>query len=311
MEHAETKEKILRFMRVRGPSLPVQIAKEINQSILFTSAFLSELFAEKKLKISNLRVGSSPVYFIPGQEASLEKFSQHLKSKERDAFLLLRDRKFLKDSEQEPAISVALRAIRDFAIPFRYNEEIFWRYFLSHESEFAIPKISEEEKLPQIITINDEEIAEPIILNKQENPLDIFEKPEIESSRKISKEIKRPAEKKKVLPKKITKKRTSQKTDEKFFNRVKEHLAKNSAELLDIESFSKNELLLKVKTKKEEKLVVAYNKKKITEKDIIKAHKKSLELNLPYIIFSLGESQKKFSNFMDALKKLEKIEKIE
>ena len=121
----ELKEKIISIIKTRGPSLPAHISSQIGMSILFTSAFLSELLSEKKLKISDMKVGSSPLYFIPGQENMLENFSSSLKSKEKDAFMLLKDKKFLKDSAQEPAIRVALRAIKDFAIPIQKNNELY------------------------------------------------------------------------------------------------------------------------------------------------------------------------------------------
>jgi len=103
------KEKILSILQKRGPSLPVHIAKEIDLSMLFASAFLSELVSEKKIKISNMKIGNSPIYFLPGQESMLEKFSQYLKSKEKEAFILLKEKKFLKDKNQDPAIRIALR----------------------------------------------------------------------------------------------------------------------------------------------------------------------------------------------------------
>ena len=89
-----------------------------------------------------MKVGNSPVYFIPGQERLLENFSQYLKSKEKEAFLLLKEKRFLKDNQQEPAIRVALREIKDFAIPFKKPEtdELFWRYFTIPESEFKEQK---------------------------------------------------------------------------------------------------------------------------------------------------------------------------
>ena len=58
-------------------------------------------------------------------------------------------------------------------------------------------------------------------------------------------------------------------------------------------------------------MLVAYNKKKIDESDIIKAYKKSLELALEYIILSLGEPAKKMNEFIEAVKKLDGIKKIE
>jgi len=145
----QIKEKIIEFIRQRGPSLPVYISKAIDNSILFTSAFLSELVSEKKIKISHMRVGSSPIYFLQGQEPQLEKFSDYLKSKEKDAFFLLKEKKFLQDSSQEPAIRVALRDIKDFALPFKKDNEIYWRYFTASESEMFLPAKKVQEKKPE------------------------------------------------------------------------------------------------------------------------------------------------------------------
>src|SRR3989344_5837200 len=136
------KDRIISFIRLRGPSLPVHIAKSIETSMLFTSAFLSELFAEKVLKMSHLRVGSSPVYFIRGQEKSLEKFSNHLRSKEKEAFNLLKENNILKDSELDAPIKVAIREIKDFAIPFHKDNELYWRYLTFSEED--IKKMLEE-----------------------------------------------------------------------------------------------------------------------------------------------------------------------
>jgi len=264
---SEIKEKILFLLRKRGPSLPVHIAREIGLSILFASAFLSELVSERRIKISNMKVGNSPIYFIPGQESLLENFSQYLKSKEGDAFILLKEKKFLEDKKQDPAIRVALRAIKDFAIPFKKNEEIFWRYLTIPEKEL---KIKEKPR-------------------KIEEKLDIFDK----------------------KPKKTTKKKTPQKKNDKFFNRVKEFLSKKSIEIVDIESFDKNELILCIKSQGERKLLVAYNKKRINENDIVKANKRALESDLSYIILSLGEPLKKLNSLINAIKNLSTIEKLE
>ena len=267
----EMKEKIISILKTRGPCLPVNVAKETGLSILFASAFLSEFISEKKIKISNMKVGNSPLYFIPGQEKMLENFSEYLKSKEKEAFILLKEKKILKDSEQEPAIRVALRAIKDFAIFFKKNEEIYWRYFTTEETE-----IKEKPKEPEKII-------------EKENELNIF-----------GREIKK--------TKKTQKKKTVK--ENKFFNIVKEFLYKKNMELSEILKFSKNELVLKIKTRDEEKIIIAYNKKRINENDIIKANKEALEFNLPYLILSLGKPLKKTNEFMDALKNLSSIEKI-
>lgn len=293
VDHSETKEKILRTLRTRGPSLPVHISSQIDSSILFTSAFLSELLSEKKITMTNLRVGSSPVYFLQGQEPQLEKFSQHLKSKEKEAFLLLKEKRFLKDEIQHPAIRVALREIKDFAIPFQKDNEVFWRFFTVSENEFPLKKTTAPSSITPPQT--SKQPPTPAPPKKEEKQLDIFDKP----GKKIRK-LKSPA-----------KKKSSKKKNEKFFNKVKEFLAQKSIEISGIEGFGTNELILKVREDHKEKLLVAFNKKKVTEEDIIKAHKRASESNIQYIILSLGEPLKKLNNFIDAIKNLDKIEKLE
>ena len=68
---------------------------------------------------------------------------------------------------------------------------------------------------------------------------------------------------------------------------------------------------LRIKVNDKEKLLVAYNKKRITEDDIIKAHKKATELNLDYTILNLGDTPKKINSFIEAVKKLSRIDKLE
>ena len=284
----QIKEKILSILRLNGPSLPVHIAKGTGQSILFASAFLSELFYERKVRISDMKVGSSPLYLLPGQEAQLENFSNYLKGKEREAYLLIKEKGFLKDSEQQPAIRVALREIKDFAIQMKKEEEIYWRYFLVSEEELNSrkeTKQTEEEK-------TEEQTEEPEVIE-----INISEEKGLQKAEKHEK-------------KKIAKKKVNKKQDEKFFNRIKEFLSEKNIDIVDIQSFNKDDLVLKIKENKEERLLIAYNKKRITSADLLKAHKKSLEEGLSYDILSIGEISKELKDLIPAIKNLSQIEKI-
>ena len=285
---SQIRTKIVEIIENRGPSLPVQIARETGLSILFTSAFLSELLSEKKLKISNIRVGNSPLYFIEGQEPQLENHSHHLKSKEKDAFSILKEKGIIKDKEQEPAIRVALRAIKDFAMPFTKEGEIYWRYFTTPESEIKI----------------------------QESPQKTPEKPQVQENTKRSpEEINIFDEQKETNPEKPVikkpKKRVSEKQNNKFFNKIKEFLSEKQIEITGIEGISKTDLTLKVKDQNQEYLLIAFNKRRINEGDIIHAYKKSLESQIPYKIISLGDISKKMDELIKALKSLKNIEKID
>lgn len=128
----DDKTKILDIIRMRGPSSPTQISKALQIDSIMASAMLSELVSEKTVKISSLKMGSSPLYYLRGQEAKLEQFVNHLNEKDRRTVALLKQKKILKDSEQEPLIRVSLRSIRDFALPLQVSHggktELFWKW---------------------------------------------------------------------------------------------------------------------------------------------------------------------------------------
>jgi len=294
--------KIISFITQNGPSLPVHIAKEAGLSILFASAFLSEMYGEKEIKMSNLRVGSSPLYFISGQEPQLEKFSQYLKSKEKEAFLILKEKKILRDSEQQPAIRVALREIKDFAIPFEKNNEVFWKYFLTEDLPEKIEVIEVIETVEPIVESIEakEEVQEEV-----ENELEKEEAKEPEEETPIKEKT---PKKQKVHAKS---KGQNKKKDENFFNNIKAFLAKERIEIIDIKDFQNNEAILKVKKKGVEELIFAFNQKKITEKEILKAHKKASQEKMKYSVLSLGEPSKKLNDLILAIRDLSILDKID
>lgn len=263
-----------------------------------------------------MKVGTSPIYLIPGQEPQLDKYSQHLNSKQREAFDLLKEKKFLKDSEQHPAIRVALRSLHDFAFHFKRNEEIYWRYLTSKESEFEDNSKSKQEETLPIKEISEQK-EKQIEQQKQEVPLkeekqvqeqpqkqelNIFDKPKEETKPEKEKPKKKPVKRKTPA---------SQKANQKFFEKIKEFLANQGIIITGIEGFSKTELFLKIRHNEQDQLAIAYNKKRITEADLIKANKKAKESNLPYIILTKGEQTKKFLDFLEAAKNLRNLKKFE
>ncbi|MCK5043851.1 hypothetical protein KAR52_02515 [Candidatus Pacearchaeota archaeon] len=283
----DTKTKILSIIQRRGPSLPVHITKEIGLNMLFTSAFLSELASEKKIIISNMKVGNSPVYFIHRQEPMLERFAQYLNSKEKEAFFLLKEKKFLKDRIQDPAIRVALREIKDFAISFKKNEEIFWRFFTIPESEF---EVKEPEK--KIFPIPKQDNPE---IKQETKELEIFDKP----LKKIPPEIKSKSKKKEKSEFVIN-----------LLNFVKE----NNIELLEEIEFKKREFsgIAQINTSLglTKILIIGKDKKKITENDLQIAIQKCHANKKIVLLLSSGELDKKAVKFLEEYKDILKFLKI-
>jgi len=299
LESKRVPEQIIDILNEKGPSLPIQLAKKIGISSLFVSAYLSELKEEERIRVSHLRVGGSPLYFLKGQEEQLERFHTFLHPKEVEAFSLLKRNRILKDSEQEPAIRVALRSIRDFAIGFKINDEIYWRYFSASESEI-------------------ESLLEPRAVSKPkraESPkiIEIKKLPEKTESPRII-EIKKPIIQKPTEDIKIKEKETRKKqTSGIFLGEVKSYLEQKNIELISLESYDKKELIARIRfnlTPEKVHLLLAYNKKKINDKEILKAYKKSRQYQLDYVVLFKGELSKKLKEAIEAHKNLVLADKL-
>ena len=137
-----SREQVLSLIRVKGPVIPSNIAKELGQNLIMASAVLSELVSSGALRISALKIGGSPLYYLPEHEARLQGFAKHLNDKEKRAFDRLQFQKVLVDSEQEPVIRVALRAIADFAKPLTVtvgtDKTLVWKWYLTSGDEASV-----------------------------------------------------------------------------------------------------------------------------------------------------------------------------
>jgi len=297
----QIKEAILSYLSARGPSLPVHLARNVRTDPLFVNAFLSELYKDGKVKMSNMKVGSSSLYYLEGQEAQLENFVEHLNPKEKEAFFLLKEKKVLEDEKLPPAIRVALRSIKDFAFPMNLSpnpdeKRIVWRYFLLPENEvlnlISETKASTNEPLPLK--------EEPKKETPQENMINV----------PIIKTLEKPVENKKE---KKSKKSDSVSNSE-FALKIKDYLNSKDIELLSIIEEKRKELVAKVRIDtlfgKQEYLLTAKEKKKITETDLALALQKAQAEKMPSLLIHPGELDKKAIIYLQNWKNLLKIEKI-
>ncbi|MFH1289888.1 MAG: hypothetical protein ABIH92_00610 [Nanoarchaeota archaeon] len=293
-----SKERILSTIKFKGPSLPVQIAREISFSPLFASAFLSELKAEGKIKISNMRVGSSPLYFLPGQEAQLEKFIAYLNQREKEAFQKLRQESVLDDAAQEPVVRVALRAIKDFAVPvkIRVNGEsrLFWKYFVLSDNEVAeIVSKGVRKKKPEK---KKEVKKEEKVGEKKEVKQQTLAGEEIEERRPL-------AEKKKAKVK-----------ESEFAINVKDILTAKDIEILHVVAEKQKEFEAKVRIDttfgKQTYYLVAKDKKNVTDNDLSLALQKGRGEKLPAVFMSPGELNKKGRQHLEQWGNLVKFERL-
>lgn len=334
------KERIREFIEINGPSLPIHISNHLRLDSLLSSAFLSDLLADKELKISCMRVGNSPLYFMHGQEFQLEKYANYLPGKEREAFYLLKEHGVLQDNFMLPAIRVALRSIKDFAFPFEFNGGLYWRYIKINEqmalemaedgranfkqisqayvssvspiniqpvnnSVLEAPRIEIIEKKHEVvepeIVIKKQEIVQPVKVEEKKVE-NIFEKPiEKEVVKEIIEEVK------------IRKPRVQKIPD--FIVKVREFLAKDNISVVNEIKKGKKEYMAVVSVSNNgssvEYLCIAKEKKSVSDKELMKQLQLGQKKNLPVLFLTSGEASKKAVEWMDYLGNLIVYKKLE
>ncbi|MBS3090737.1 hypothetical protein J4433_03140 [Candidatus Pacearchaeota archaeon] len=261
------KRKIMEIIQQRGPSLPIHVARGTELNILFASAILSEMVSNKILNVSSLKVGGSPLYYLPGQEEMLDNFFAYLPSKEKDAFLLLKKNNLLEDEKLQPALRVAMRDIKDFAVLFSMKTEaedkIFWR-FHSFRKEDAI-KTAEA------------------ILSKEKKPRKEERKDKTAEAAKETSGLEKSKEIKKVG------------TD--FIKKVYSFLANENIRVLSEEEAKGKSLMLKAIVNSSiggiEMLVIAKDKKSVSENDVRVLLSYNQARRLPILFLCNGKPSKK------------------
>lgn len=312
----ELKSKILSFIQRNGPSIPVHISKEIRENMIFTGAVLSELISNKKLLVSAAKIGSSPVYYIQGQEYKLSQvLHPHMKDVYKRVHDLLKEKIILRDNELEPWQRVALRELKDFAIMLMLSNdgEIFWKWHLTSDeaAELLIKKqlgFIQEEKPEQL----------------KEKTLETFEKktpesPNMNPTEKDVEKIEEAVEKItgiKPLPKehKYSTKRVLEKRPKEEKPKEEQQILTKELDLGELSNFFKTKKITissqKQIGKKEinftgevssnlglMKIFVKFkDKKKISDSDFITAHNEAGRMTLYFI--SSGELTKKAEDYI-------------
>ena len=272
----EYREKVLSLVR-ESPKLPTQIAKALATDSILAGAMLAEMVEKGLVKISKLNVGSSPLYFLPGNEAQLLQFTKNLNEKDRRAVQLLEKEKVINEADVDPLTRVSLQKVKDFAMPLIVTHEgkeaRMWKWFL----------LSQEE-------------AEEIIRGKLTNEIPAPPEPSEPTSEPVQKEEEQkqlePKPKKKV--KKAVKKKTATKTD--FWATIEQYLTSNNIKLVEKTMLKKTEYDLLLEVPSAVGAMTCYakarSKKRVTDGDVSAAYVQGQIRKLPVILLIDGELTK-------------------
>ncbi len=301
------KEKILEFLKMSGPSLPIQIARAIEMDPVFASAILSELLGIKSIKTSHMRIGASPLYLIPGQEKKLEGKTENLKSVEKETQEKLKLKKIIIDENEEPATRVALRNIKDFAIPFKFKDKIIWKYAFTPQEEIDRILISKKEGEKEVNKQNNSILTKKTT-DKTPSDILIKDEPEVPKAWKIKREEIKQA---KENSKKIDNIFEETKEEKTFLEKIEQFLKNKNTSITAIEEVDKKKVIVTVISNEKSSMLFAFNKTRINETELLKCYKTANKKNLPYQIIINGTLTKKLTDTINAYQKLTKINKLE
>ena len=295
-----SKDKILAFLKLNGPTIPIKISTHLGVDTILASALLADLLSDKEIKMSYMKVGNSPIYFLKGHEEKLQNFSNYLGGKEREAFELLKEKKILRDSNQEPAIRVALRSLKDFAHGFSVRDELFWRYYLvgqeeatgKVESKIDIVPNKEIDKVPEKKVSVIEKVKQVFIGEDKKEEKPIIQKME---------EKEESADNNLGSLKEIEKKNTSL----SFVTQVENYLNDSKFQIVRKITEKKKDYvsIIRLRNKEEIKdyLCICKDKKSLTENDVMKFLEEGKKEKLPVFAISSGDPNKKAQEWIDYL----------
>ncbi len=321
-------DRVKQLVRMRGPLIPSQISKEIGTNILMASAILSELASKNDVKISSVKVGGTPLYYVPGQESKLQNYLSSLHQKEKEAFEQLKTNGVMADTSQDPATRVALRQIKDFAKPLEANINgepyLFWKWYLltNEVAEVQIKKImgldeAQEQKAGQESQEQQQNqpsaVIEPVVSSEMQTKTQVqmqaqqtLSQPELQPTpHTVTQQAETinpsplpvPATVQQLRPQKPGVKKPVAAPATEFTKTVTDFLGKNSVEVESTATASRSELeyvvLLPSPVGKLRYYCIAKNKKTCTDTDISSALIKGQLHKLPVLLLTKGELSKK------------------
>jgi len=301
-------DRILQFIRSKGPVLPVQVASELKQNLIIAGAVLSEIAKSGKIKISNTKVGGSPVYYVPEHEYRLQDLYKHLNEKDKRAYDLLKQQKVLRDTSLTPLLRVSLRNIKDFAKPIEVQTsqgtEIFWRWYMTsmQEAEGSIKGFFQQRKPdePQEKPAEPKEpqAAEPVQPKAAENQPEADDQSETKNHEPREEEPREKSEPKESKNLEGYEKTDNEEIQDSLHEKTKRFFKSKDIKVLDVDIIRKNaeiDYTVDVPTPlgQIQYYCKAKTKKKNTEGDIAQVFVKGQGKKLPVLYISTGDLTKK------------------
>jgi len=129
-----TRDNIIRYIKEKKAVIPTMIAEDFDTTTMIASAALSELAKDNLIKITYLKLSSSPYYYDPKQASILiELGEKHLKSYDKEIFQKIKEKQVINALSLSIQEALAIERIKDFAIPLEIEHQNknlkFWVWY--------------------------------------------------------------------------------------------------------------------------------------------------------------------------------------
>jgi len=311
----EFQDKIL-AMAHHKPLLPTEVGKALGKDSLIASAMLSAMVEKGLLKISHIKVGSSPLYYDPKHGEQLQNYVSYLNEKDRRIYEVLKEKKILREAALDPLSRVCVKNLKDFARPlevsFGEKKEIFWKWYMLPDTE-AAPLIK------QLLNLQPEsEPAPPPQPSPEPEPQPESEpapepKPELTPVEKPKSKSK-PKSKKKETQKKIVdkikeiiKKPKTIKGSDAFYKHLSKYFDKNKIRIIEkLNQKRKSEFEFIIDIQTEIGALTYYchakDKKRVGEADLSNAFVQGQLMKLPVLFLTTGNLTKQAEKMTEKFK---------
>jgi len=309
-------DDVFEYIKKKGPILPVNVSKIVGDTLL-AGAVLAGLRERNLIKVSHGKIGSSPLYYVDGQEQKLEMLYGYMSTIQKKAFDLIKAKKVLREKDLEPAMRVAMRMVQDFAIPVNVrtkdSTELFYKWYMlsDKETKELIGSILEGASLAMVSgeqKKSERELHETKVAVQESEGKPKSD--EIEKLRRELEELKQQIAKKpfeKPVDKKISDFPSASLDDEikkdSFLASVVTFCKRNKIEIVEWKIVKRNsEIDMTIKLPSAVGTVEYYckakNKKKINDGDLSMAFIQGQNMKLPTLLISPGQLTKKAENIL-------------
>lgn len=286
-----------------GPIVPSEITRKLETDSMIISALISELIKEGLVFYSHKKIGSSPLYYVKGQESKMrERLEPELNIAEKKIVEFFEKNKLMLKANLSPQQRYMVDDLRDFVTPLTLNingeDKIFYKHY-----SISTQTIYDELKKKKII--------KKVKTDKSAPQSRLFDTPR--------KEFENKQDTKKVVEEKFGE--NNEKKEEEYTPKVErlkdeveyeefddlseKFFTQYNLKVLEAESIRKNSeanfIVLTNYRIPQKYFVKYYKKKRISEKDINNAYTQSQLHKMPCIIITIGKLSKKSEESLEKL----------